>query len=90
MVRLGKANRKVTMGLPASRAIHDEDAATLHCMNLSEKLDFKRMLNQEKITLSTKLNVQGRTKPKLSLRLPQATPIPQDCHKRYSFESRAT
>lgn len=59
MISLGKVNKKVTKALPANRAIHDEEATALNCVTLSEKLDFKRMLNQEKITSSTRLNVQG-------------------------------
>ncbi|KAF7894239.1 hypothetical protein EAF00_007753 [Botryotinia globosa] len=51
MIRLGKANRKVTKALPANRW----------------KIGFQKMLNLEKITLSTKFNGQGRPKPKLHL-----------------------
>ncbi|KAF7934649.1 uncharacterized protein EAE98_002694 [Botrytis deweyae] len=67
MIRL---NKKVTKALPANRATYDEEAAALHCMTLSEKLDFKRTLNQEKIALSTKLNVQGGSKTKTQFGTP--------------------
>ncbi|TGO38268.1 hypothetical protein BHYA_0078g00200 [Botrytis hyacinthi] len=78
------------MALTANRAIHDEEIVALLFMTLSEKFEFKRMLNQEKITLSTKLNVQGRSKPKPQSETLTSNSTSQDCYKRYSFESRAT
>ncbi|KAF7903130.1 hypothetical protein EAE99_012156 [Botrytis elliptica] len=77
-----KLNKKVTKALPTNRATHDGEYAALHCMTLSEKSDFKRTLNQEKITLSTKLNVQGGSKPKAQFGTPitnsHITRLPQE------------
>ncbi|KAF5867865.1 uncharacterized protein Bfra_007060 [Botrytis fragariae] len=82
MIKFEKFNKKVIKALPHNLVSHDEEADALPCMTLSEKWAFKSILNQEKITLSTKLNVQGKAKPKTQLETPinnsRITRLPQE------------
>ncbi|KAF7959437.1 hypothetical protein EAE96_001054 [Botrytis aclada] len=72
MIKLIKLNKKSTKTLPNNPTIHDEGSATLHRMTLNEQWEFKKVIDQEKITLSTNLNVQGKSKPKNQFQTPMS------------------
>ncbi|TGO43829.1 hypothetical protein BCON_0821g00010 [Botryotinia convoluta] len=64
MIKSTKVNKKNTKILPDNPVVQGEEVSALHCVTLKEQLAFVRMMKNKKIRLSTKLNVQGKAKPK--------------------------